>query len=68
MREFMEDYYKKMKEEQGIEINYALCEEDPEFDSMLRILRPAAKQKTFSQFLADQTKAVMRTSKSWKRQ
>ena len=53
MRQFMEDYYKNMKEEQGIEINYALHDEDPEFDAMLRIVRPKAKQKTFSQFLAD---------------
>ena len=43
MRAFMEDYYKTMKEEQGIEVNYALNDEDPEFDAMFRIVRPNAK-------------------------
>ena len=51
MRSFMEDYYSNMKMEQGIDINYAVYDEDPAFDAMMKTLRPNTSAKTFEEFL-----------------
>ena len=56
-----------MKLEQGIEINYAVQEEDPALNLIMKTLRPNMKEKTFEEFLANQTKEVMKTCKSRKR-
>ena len=36
----MEDYYENIKEDQGIEINYALLESDRDFDAAFKQMRP----------------------------
>jgi hypothetical protein len=37
---FMDEYYKSMKEEMGIDPNYAVEEDDPQLDIVLQKLRP----------------------------
>lgn len=40
MLNFMNEYYKSMKEEMGIDPNYAVEEDDPQLDIVLKKLRP----------------------------
>ena len=47
----MEDYYENIKQDQGIEINYALLESDRDFDATFKQLRPDCLEKSFSEYL-----------------
>jgi len=40
MLSFMNEYYKSMKEEMGIDPNYAVEDDDPQLDIVLKKLRP----------------------------
>ena len=54
MTDFMENYYKTMKVEQGIEINYVpVKSESSVVDMKAKQLRPNLKQKTFEEFLVN---------------
>ena len=47
----MEDYYENIKQDQGIEINYALLESDRDFDNAFKQMRPNCMEKSFSEYL-----------------
>ena len=47
----MEEYYENIKQDQGIEINYALLESDREFDNAFKIMRPDCTEGSFSEYL-----------------
>ena len=47
----MENYYQSIKEEQNIQINYALGETDKEFDAAFKQMRPDCLEKSFSEYL-----------------
>ena len=61
MTSIMENHYANMKKDLRVDINYAVQDNDPTLDLMLRKIRPDLKEKTFDEFLANQTKEVMLT-------
>ena len=44
----MEEYYESIKQDQGIEINYAILESDRDFDAAFKQMRPGCMEKSFS--------------------
>lgn len=65
MLNFMDDYYVKMKEELGIDPNYAEEEDDPQLDIVLQKLRPNTTAKNFREFLT-KSQNVNKT-RAWKK-
>ena len=59
----MENYYQSIKEEQNIQINYALGETDKEFDAAFKQMRPDCLEKSFSEYLKKQTEEAMKDKK-----
>ena len=51
MLTFMDEYYKSMKLEMGIDPNYAVEEDDPQLDIVLQKLRPNTTAQNFREFL-----------------
>ena len=50
----MDDFYKKMKTDIGIDPNYAVDQEDPKLDAALQKLRPNSSITSFRQYITKQ--------------
>ena len=60
----MDDYYQKMKQEMGIDPHYAVEEDDPQLDLVLKKLRPNTTAQNFREFLT-KSQNVKKT-RQWK--
>ncbi len=61
---FMDEYYKSMKLEMGIDPNYAVEEDDPQLDIVLQKLRPNTTAQNFREFLTKSQN--FKKTRAWK--
>ena len=64
MLSFMNEYYKSMKEEMGIDPNYAVEDDDPQLDIVLKKLRPNTSAQNFREFLTKSSN--INKTRAWK--
>jgi len=64
MLSFMNEYYKNMKEEMGIDPNYAVEDNDPQLDIVLKKLRPNTTATNFREFMTKSSN--VNKTRAWK--
>ena len=63
MRKFMDGYYADMKKDNGIDPDYGIKKEDSNLVLMLNKVKPPIEEKTFEDYLSNETKKVLGTCK-----